>query len=80
MKYSRILSYSLLCSFQTIFEIGSTSKSRTQEIMKSKRRKHETVIEKAKQQTNRKQNEEAVSEKIDENKLEETTQEEIKVR
>ena len=47
--------------------------------MKSKRRKHETVIEKAKQQTIKRRNEEPGSEKIDRNKQEETTQEEIKV-
>jgi hypothetical protein len=48
--------------------------------MKSKRKKHETVIEKIKQQTNKKQNEENSVEKMDENKVEETTQDEIKVR
>ena len=48
--------------------------------MKSKRKKHETVIEKIKQQTNKKLNEENSVEKMDENKLEETTQDEIKVR
>ncbi|CAB3987285.1 ATP-dependent RNA helicase DDX54 [Paramuricea clavata] len=63
---------------QTIFEIGSTSKTRSQDIMKSKRQKHGTVIEKIKQQTSKKQNEENSSETVERNKLEETTIDEIK--
>jgi hypothetical protein len=47
--------------------------------MKSKRRKHGTVIEKIKQQTAKKQNEENSSETVERNELEETTMDEIKV-
>ena len=65
---------------QTIFEIGSTSKTCSQDVMKSKRKKHETVIEKIKQKTNKKQNEENSVENKHGNKQEETTQDEIKVQ
>ena len=63
---------------QTIFEIGSTSKTCSQDVMKSKRKKHETVIEKIKQKASQKQNEEYSVENKRENKQEETTQDEIK--
>jgi hypothetical protein len=48
--------------------------------MKLKRKKHETVIEKIQQKTNKKQIEENSVEHKQENKQEEITQDEIKVK
>lgn len=63
---------------QTIFEVGATSKTRSQDIMKSKRQKHGSVIEKIKQQTNQGKVEENGEEKNERKPVEETSQEDIK--
>ncbi|XP_028406075.1 ATP-dependent RNA helicase DDX54-like [Dendronephthya gigantea] len=61
---------------QTIFEIGATSKTRSQDIMRLKRRKHGTVIEKNKQQMMKSHEDKNMETRG--SKVEETTQDEIK--
>lgn len=64
---------------QTIFEIGSTSKTRSQDIMKSKRKKHGLVIEKIKQHSKQKNIDDKEGVEQTEQKMkEESSQEEIK--
>lgn len=70
----------MVFSTQTIFEIGSTSKTCCQDVMKLKRRKHGTVIDKVKlEQANKTHSEGDNVEKTDTMTREDTIADDIKV-